>query len=286
MLPRLTLGTEFPLAAPAQRHPTGTLKHPGEHVTETDLELQLKVWKELAISKQILMRTATDALKLDPNCTPQELEAALKTAIDRAAKADAAVSKAQEQAKEAVAAAEKKLAETQKALAAAQAAHAEAVAQQQKLEQQIADIRDNNAKTVSDLKARLAEKDKEIKGIHTLLSDTPQNVAKKLKTLQKQKKDEADARKQAEDLAASLRKDKKTLEERVNKMQAVQDAAVQLAARHRELHTLSEGLHAQLKPLVKDADLPALPALDTALLDTIEKSTAEEEQKSGAKGKR
>ncbi|MGE0079663.1 MAG: hypothetical protein AB7U81_00030 [Thiohalomonadaceae bacterium] len=256
-------------------------------MTDTDLELQLKVWKELAISKQILMRAATDALKLDPNCTPQELEAALKAAVERAAKADAAVSKAQEQAKEAVAAAEKKLAETQKALTASQAAHAEAVAQQQKLEQQITDIRDSNAKTVNDLKARLAEKDKEIKGIHAVLSDTPQNVVKKLKTLQKQKKDEADARKLAEDQAAALRKDKKTLEERVNKLQAAQEAAVQLAERYRELHTLSESLHAQLKPLVADASsLAALPALDTALLESIEKSAAPEEKKPAAKAKR
>lgn len=257
-------------------------------MAETDLELQLKVWKDLAISKQVLMRAATDALKLDPNASPQELEAALKAAVDRAAKADALVSKTQEDAKEAVTTAERKLAETQKALTAAQAAHAEAVAQQQKLEQQIADIRDNNAKTISDLKARLAEKDREIKGIHTALSDTPQNVAKKLKALQKQKKDEADARKQAEEQAAALRKDKKALDERITVLESAQAQATELAVRYRELHTSCEALHGQLEPLVKDGEsVPAVPALDTALLESIENSAAPaEKKKAGAKGKR
>ena len=41
-------------------------------------DLQLKVWKELAISKQILMRAATEALKLDPECTQEELKDALE----------------------------------------------------------------------------------------------------------------------------------------------------------------------------------------------------------------
>ena len=70
---------------------------------QAQLELQLKVWKELAISKQVLMRTATDALKLDPNCSQDELKVALETFIRKISKADAEVVQAREQAKQAIA---------------------------------------------------------------------------------------------------------------------------------------------------------------------------------------
>ena len=60
-------------------------------VEQAQLELQLKVWKELAISKQMLMRTAAEALKLDPNCSQEELKAALEAALKKVAEADASV---------------------------------------------------------------------------------------------------------------------------------------------------------------------------------------------------
>lgn len=256
-------------------------------MAETDAELQLRVWKELAISKQILMRGATDALKLDPNCSQEELKVALEAAIKRSIEADVDVSKAQEQAKIAIAAAEKKLADNKRALDIAEAARAEALANQEKLQQQIVDERSNSAKEVKKLKESLAEKDRALKAINTALSDTPENVVKKLKQLKKQKMDESDARKQAEEFAATLRKDKRNLEQSVKEMQAAQDNAAKLAAQYRELHTLCGTLHDQLKPLVEDAKaLTAVPKLDSALLESIEKVGAEEEKKPGAKGKR
>ena len=42
-----------------------------------DVDIQLKVWKDLAISKQILMGAATDALGLDAECSTEELKEAL-----------------------------------------------------------------------------------------------------------------------------------------------------------------------------------------------------------------
>ena len=87
---------------------------------QAQLELQLKVWKELAISKQVLMRTATDALKLDPNCSQDELKVALETFIRKISKADAEVVQAREQAKQAIAELEKKLAITERAQSVAE----------------------------------------------------------------------------------------------------------------------------------------------------------------------
>ena len=49
-------------------------------VSQAQKDIPLKVWKELAISKQILMRMATDVLKLDPECTQDELKEALEGA--------------------------------------------------------------------------------------------------------------------------------------------------------------------------------------------------------------
>lgn len=253
-------------------------------MTDNDLQLQLKVWKELAISKQILMRTATDALKLDPNCPPDELQKALETAIKRADDADTQVKTAQDHAKAAVTAAEQKLAKVQKALQKAEAAHNEAMAHQQKLEQRLVDERGAAAKELNKFKERVAEKERALKAINTALADTPENVVKKLKTLKKQKMDEADARKQAEQAAAALRKEKQKLEQ---DMQAAQEKTAQLATQYRELHSFCETLHGQFASQAKDADsVPAVPALDSELLESIEKGTTQEKKKPAGKGKR
>jgi chromosome segregation ATPase len=249
--------------------------------------LQLRVWKELAISKQMLMRAATDALKLDPDCTQEELKLALELAVKRASQADVAVATAQEQAKAAVAAVERKLADAERAQKTAEARMAEALANHKKLDEQVAEMRARNAEVANEFKVRFAEKERELKAITAALSDSPENVLKKLKTLTKEKRDEADARKQAEETANTLLKDKKKLEQTVKEMQTAQDNAVKLAGAHRELHTLCGTLRDQLVPLAADAkSIPAVPALDTALLEGIEKAGAAEEKKPGAKGKR
>jgi colicin import membrane protein len=256
-------------------------------VAETDLELQLRVWKDLAVSKQILMRAATDALQLDPDCSPDELKRALEAAIKRSIEADVKVGKAEEQAGTAIAALEKKLADSQKAVHVAEAARAEALAQQEKLQQQITDLRDERAREAKSFKERLVERERTLKAINTALSDTPENVVKKLKTLSKQKKDESDARKQAEAQAAALRKDKSQLEQSIKELKATQDDALQLATRYRELHALCETLRGQLEPRVEDKEsLPEVPALDAAPLEAIEKAGPPEEKKPRAKRKR
>ena len=54
-------------------------------MTASDTDVQLKVWKDLAISKQMLMNAAITALKLDKDCSQEELKQALETTISRAA---------------------------------------------------------------------------------------------------------------------------------------------------------------------------------------------------------
>jgi len=184
-------------------------------VSDTDLELQLTVWKEMAITKQHLMLTATNALKLDEDCSQEELKVALEAAIKRSIEADADISQAEEQAKSAITTMEKKLAESENARDVAEAA-------QKKLQQQLEDDRENSAKEVKKLQATIAEKDRALKAINTALSDTPENILKKMKTLKKQKLDESNARKLAEKSALTLRKEKKDLEQTIKEMEAEQ----------------------------------------------------------------
>lgn len=196
---------------------------------ENDAELQLKVWRELAISKQVLMQAATDALKLDPNCSQEELKVALEAAIKRSIEADVDVSQAQEHAKTAIAVMEKQLAVSKKAENLAEAARADALDQQEKLKQQAIDDRASSTKEIKKLQESIAEKDRALKAINTALSDTPENVLKKMKTLKKQKIDESNARKQADKTIIALRKEKQELEHTVKELKDTQESAAAAA---------------------------------------------------------
>jgi len=237
-------------------------------VSQTQQDLQLKVLKELAISKQILMRAATDALKLDPECTQEELKQALEGALEKVAKADTDLFNAKEEATVAITALEKKLAASEQGLAIAQKAAIEAKAALEGAVQQIANQRDAAAKELQKVKDRLTERDKSLKAINTALADTPANVLAKMNTLKKQKQEEADARRQVESALNTLRTEKRQQDQRL--ADVLRNGAT-LVSSHRDLHALSLKLHEQLKPLVEDAkSLPEIPELDTNLLEAIE----------------
>lgn len=234
---------------------------------QAQLELQLKVWKELAISKQVLMRSATDALKLDPNCSQDELKVALDTVIRKIAEADSSVQVAQEQAKQSVATMERKLAAAEKAQAIAIAAAEEIRIAQENANKQMATERANFTKEMQQMKNFVAEKDKAMKAINTALADTPENVVKKLKALRKEKQDEADGRRLVEANVATLRKEKREQEE---KLKEGQEKTTKLITAYRDTHALSAKLHEQLKPLVKAEELPPLSELDKVLVGDAE----------------
>jgi chromosome segregation ATPase len=237
-------------------------------VSQTQQDLQLKVWKELAISKQILMRAATEALKLDPECTQEELKEALEGGLKKVAKADADLFNAKEEAKVAITALEKQVAATEERLAIVHKAAAEAKAAQEDAVQQMANQRAAAARELQKVKDRLAERDKSLKAINTALADTPENLLKKMNALKKQKQEEADARRQVESALNTLRTEKRQQDQRSADM--LRNGAT-LVSRYRDLHALSLRLHEQLQPLVEDAKtLPEIPELDTDLLEAIE----------------
>jgi chromosome segregation ATPase len=240
----------------------------GNDVDQAPIELQLKVWKDLAISKQILMRSAAESLKLDPSCSQEELQQALETTIRKINKADGEVVAAQESARQAIAAMERKVTVSAQAQAASLATANELQTTLDNATRQMAADRVAMAKEVQKLKDQLAEKDKQLKGINNALADTPENVLKKMNVLKKQKQEEADARRQVETALNTLRTEKRQQEQQTAD---VQRSAAQLIGQHRDLHTLTLQLHEQLKPLLAEGtEAPVVPELDTKLLEEIE----------------
>lgn len=253
-----------------------------DQVEQAQFEIQLKVWKELAISKQLLMRSASEALSLDPNCTPDELKQALDGALKKVAESDAVAANAQHQARQAIAEMERKL---QAAVQAQNAAHTEATslrATLDKMTNEMATERSATAKEIQQLKGQVADKDKAIKAINTALADTPDNVLKKMKALKKEKQDEADARRTVETSFTTLRKEKQDQDKQLGELR---DNTTKLVSTYRDLHGVTSKLHEQLKPLLTDEKaLPALPELDTNLLESIEQPEKGKDTK-GAKKK-
>jgi colicin import membrane protein len=249
-------------------------------VSQTQQDIQLKVWKELAISKQVLMRAATDALKLDPECSQEELKAALEGALQKVAKADTDLFNAREEARAAIAALEKKLADTEQALATAQKSAAEAQAAHDGVVQQMANQRAAAATDLQKVKDRLAERDKALKAINTALADTPENVLKKMNAFKKQKQEEADARRQIESALNTLRTEKRQQDQKITDLQR---NSTTLVGRYRDLHAVAMQMQEQLKPLVQDAkSVPEVAPIDTTLLEAID-PPADKDKDKGAK---
>jgi colicin import membrane protein len=253
-------------------------------VNQPELELQLKVWKELAISKQMLMRAATDALKLDPNCSQEELKAALEGVLKKIAKAETEAADARAQAKTTITAMENKVAASERSLAAAQASVAQLQTAQENSTRQMASERAAAAKELQKVKDRVAEQEKALKAINTALSDTPENVIKKMNVLKKQKQEEADMRRQIESQLNTLRTEKRQQDQKVA-------SAEKLAAQYRDLHAVAATLHERATAALPEAkDLPAVPELDAKLLESLGVTVAEEAKpetkaENGAKSK-
>lgn len=228
---------------------------------QAKLELQLKVWKDLAVKKQMLMSAATEALGLNAECTMDELKVALDANIQRAKAADAKVKDAEEKAEAAVEAIEKTLAETKKILATTESARNEIETALKTAEQQIATEREANAKEMKKLKTQIIEKDKALKAINVALNDTPENVVKKMKALKKEKNEESAARRTVEGELRAAQKQKQELDKRIAELQ---EKSAKLAAQYRELHQFAV-----------DQKLESLPELNSELLESVEKSESE-----------
>lgn len=252
-------------------------------VDQQELELQLKVWKELAISKQVLLRTVTDALKLDPACSQDQLKEAIDAFLKKIARSETDVIAAQNGAKSAIAETERKLAAADKARIVAENNNAQLQAGQEKMTREIAAERAGFTTEMSKLKERVAEKEKAVKAINAALADTPENVLRKMSTLKKQKQEEADARQKIEASFTALRREKTDQEQ---KSARVQETSKKLISVYRTTQEQAAKLHEQLKPLVSEKDLPRLHDLDEDLIEAIENPDAKPDQKGKEKNRK
>ncbi|MDH3538007.1 MAG: hypothetical protein OER87_19850 [Gammaproteobacteria bacterium] len=242
-----------------------------------DVDTQLQVWKDLAISKQILMGAATDALGLDSECSTEELKEALSKAIKRARDADINIQETRSQADQQVAefkqlakAAEQAREEAEDKVAAAEEARRQA-------EQQLAQGKADNAEALKKARADVTDKQNRLKAISKALADTPENVVRKLKTLKKQKMDESKLRTQAESRLQSMRKENAKLEAELEAKQALLKSAAGIVAQVRTLHETCAQAQTTIAALSdKKKDQIKLPELDEAELESLAKELNED----------
>lgn len=241
-----------------------------------DVEVQLKVWKDLAISKQILMGAATDALGLDAECSTDELKTALNEAIKRAREADINIQETRALADQQIEefrlraeTAERERSEAEEKVANAEQARAQA-------ERQLAAGKADNAEALKKARAEVTDKQNKLKAISKALADTPENVVRKLKTLKKQKMDEARLRGQAETRVQKMRKDIAKLEAQLEAQQENLKSASQLLEQARAMRETCLEAEATIKRLSDDKkDQLILPDFDEKAFEELEKALAE-----------
>jgi len=240
-------------------------------VNQSESEQQLQIWKDLAISKQMIMNEAAAQLKLKAEWTQEELKEALDTAIKRSKNADIDMQRTRYEADKAISDMQETLSQAEKARAAAEAERDEANKIKQQAESQLTNGRKENADAIKKAKQQLTDKDKELKAINSALADTPENVLKKLKTLKKQKHEESQARTRSDDANRKLKKEVKTLQESLGEQEELNSKGRTLVERYRELREFCETQQTALT----EASLEALdlPAIDFTLLDAFEEET-------------
>ncbi|MBT8434565.1 MAG: hypothetical protein KJN95_07890 [Gammaproteobacteria bacterium] len=240
-----------------------------------DVDIQLQVWKDLAISKQILMGAAADALGLDAECSTTELKAALDQAIQRASDADIKIQETLSQAEQQVNEYKQRADAAEQSRIEAEDKVEAAIKTREQAERQLATGKADNAEALRKARAEVTEKQNQLKAISKSLADTPENVVRKLKTLKKQKMDEAKLRGQAESRLQSMRKEKSRLEADLEAKESTLQSAATLLEQTRALHQACVDAEATIKKLSdKKADLLKVPDLDQAALEELEKALA------------
>jgi colicin import membrane protein len=245
-----------------------------------DVDVQLKVWKDLAISKQILMGAATDALGLDSECTTDELKTALSEAIKRARDADLEIQQTRSQAEQQVDEFGTRTKTAERARIEAEEQVAVAAKARQQAEHQLATGKADNTEALKKARAEVTDRQNKLKAISKALADTPENVVRKLKTLKKQKMDEARLRGQAETRLQAMRKEKSKLEAELETQKATLESATELLEQTKALHETCLQADETIKGLSdKKKDHITIPAFDAAAFEALEQDQPEEQSK-------
>jgi colicin import membrane protein len=241
-----------------------------------DVDVQLKVWKDLAISKQILMGAATDALGLNSECTTAELKTALNEAIKRAREADITIQETRSHAEQQVGEFGERAETAERARAEAEAQVAIALDDRLQAERQLSAGKADNAEALKKSRAEVTDKQNKLKAISKALADTPENVVRKLKTLKKQKLDEAKLRTQAETRLLKMRKEKSKLEAEVETQKSTLASVSKLLEQVKAMRETCIQAEATIKGLSdKKKDHLKLPKFDETAFEALETLLAE-----------
>jgi colicin import membrane protein len=241
-----------------------------------DVDVQLKVWKDLAISKQILMGAATDALGLDSECSTDELKIALNQAIKRAREADLTIQETRSHADQQVSEFGGRAETAERARSEAEEKVTVAVEARAQAERQLAVGKADNAETVKKARAEVTDRQNKLKAISKALADTPENVVRKLKTLKKQKMDEAKLRTQTETRLQKMRKEKSTLEAELETQKATLEGVAKLLEQVKAMRETCLQAETTIKRLSDDEkDQLELPEFDEAAFETLEQALTE-----------
>lgn len=241
-----------------------------------DVDIQLQVWKDLAISKQILMGAAADALGLDSECSTDELKTALDQAIQRARDADIKIQETLTESEQQITEFKRRTEIAEQARSEAEAMVEESVNARAQAERQLANGKADNAEALKKARAEVTEKQNKLKAISKALADTPENVVRKLKTLKKQKMDEAKLRGQAESRLQSMRKEKTKLEAELETLKPALENAATLLEQIKLMHETCLQAESTIKKLSdKKKDQLELPEFDVAAFEALEQALAE-----------
>lgn len=243
-----------------------------------DNEIQLQVWKDLAISKQVLMGAATDALGLNAECSTAELKEALEQAVLRAKEADSIIIKVRTETEQQLAEMQSQVDASNKACAEAEALVKISSDARENAERILEAGRADNAEKVKKVRAELNEEKAKIKAISKSLADTPENVLKKLKTLKKQKLEDAKVRDINEAQIKSARKETGELKADLETQKELVKQAASLVSQVRELHAMCTQQNKALESSSENKeDLAEVPTLDEELLSALEASESDKE---------
>ena len=135
-------------------------------------DIELQVWKDLATSKQILITAIIETLGMDPDCTSGDLRLAinlLKERADESEKQSAHLESGQEHLNRVIEEKDEQIASATTEVDIAM--------------QHLDDVKAISAAALNKAKDLVNQKQKELKAINKILSDSPENVVKKMKKL-------------------------------------------------------------------------------------------------------
>jgi len=146
-------------------------------------------------------------------------------------------------------------------------------------ERQLAIGKADNAEALKKARAEVTDKQNKLKAISKSLADTPENVVRKLKTLKKQKLDEARLRTDAETRIQKMRKEKSALEAEVEAQKSTLESVAKLLEQVKAMRETCIEAEATIKGLSdKKEDQLVIPEFDEAAFEALEKALTEEEK--------